>query len=65
VLGPLERTKITGQPTQLRMERDQVSEKLLSLQYRTMDKVQIPVIPSVINLRQNHSEYVDLCSLTT
>jgi hypothetical protein len=37
----------------MRMETNPVSETLCFLEYRTMDKVQKPIIPSLIEHRQN------------
>jgi hypothetical protein len=37
-------------PPHLKTETDPVSEKLCSSEYRTMDRVQNPVIPSILKL---------------
>jgi hypothetical protein len=43
-------------PYNMRTVIDPVSEMLCSLEYRTMDEVQKPVIPSVIHHRRNALE---------
>jgi hypothetical protein len=47
--------------TQLRGGTDPVSETLCSLEYRTMDKSEYPVILSVVDHRQNPLEFSHIC----